>query len=349
MKKETFADKFARKSFESPQIQQSWQVHFQAFKPILEPAFVNNYQAKIHLTAALNFICNHNFAKGLTKLQGMEKYIETDADKAAYLFFMGLFCEMTGDLPQMAELYDYANEYGHNFYLPYMKAGKFHLQSCEYDIALDNFADAIDCFDMDCLTEQEIVFVASNYFNMVTCLTMMHQYEDAMKKLEEGHSFGVEVPGSASAEAVLYAVIGQREKAEDSLEQLKAEDSLLYEKIKTAVDSIFDETNPAFFKTAIDDEKIDSFWSWFSTYGSTLRKHFDREEYEDGMTVVTDKLLETFPFMEEPPFLCVGENVKGYVIELHDLYFVAVNDAFSKLMSACPPEIKKDWQFALVH
>ena len=60
MKKLSFADKLARKSFESAKFQQSWQVHYQAFGPILEPAFVENYQAKIHLTAALNFISNRN-------------------------------------------------------------------------------------------------------------------------------------------------------------------------------------------------------------------------------------------------------------------------------------------------
>ena len=49
MRKETFADKLARKTFESSAIQKSWQTHMQAFGPILEPTFVNDYQSKIHL------------------------------------------------------------------------------------------------------------------------------------------------------------------------------------------------------------------------------------------------------------------------------------------------------------
>lgn len=69
MRKETLADKMARKSFESSKIQQSWQIHLQAFRPILEPAFADSYQAKIHLTAALNHISNHNLAKGMSKLK----------------------------------------------------------------------------------------------------------------------------------------------------------------------------------------------------------------------------------------------------------------------------------------
>lgn len=51
MKKQTLADKLAQKSFNSPKFQESWAVHMQAFGPILEPAFAEDYQARVHLTA----------------------------------------------------------------------------------------------------------------------------------------------------------------------------------------------------------------------------------------------------------------------------------------------------------
>lgn len=61
MKKETLANKLARKSFESKKIQESWQVHFQAFGPILKPAFIDNYQAKIFIVLSFYFFtCNKN-------------------------------------------------------------------------------------------------------------------------------------------------------------------------------------------------------------------------------------------------------------------------------------------------
>ena len=65
MKKETFAEKLARKSFESAASQKSWHTHMQAFGPILEPAFIDNYKARVDLTAALNFISNRELKKGL--------------------------------------------------------------------------------------------------------------------------------------------------------------------------------------------------------------------------------------------------------------------------------------------
>ena len=89
MKKETLAEKFARKSFESAGIQKSWQVHMQAFGPILEPAFRENFQARIHLTNALNHISTRDIRTGLKKLRLVEKFCETDADKAAWLFLHG--------------------------------------------------------------------------------------------------------------------------------------------------------------------------------------------------------------------------------------------------------------------
>ena len=75
MRKETFADKMARKAFEKPDVRKSWEVHMKAFGPILEPAFANNLQARIHLTAALNHISNRNLAQALVKLKALQKAV----------------------------------------------------------------------------------------------------------------------------------------------------------------------------------------------------------------------------------------------------------------------------------
>ena len=69
-KKQTLADKLAKKTFDSPVIQKSWLAHMQVFGPILENAFVEDYQARIHLVAALNYISNRKISQGLAKLKG---------------------------------------------------------------------------------------------------------------------------------------------------------------------------------------------------------------------------------------------------------------------------------------
>lgn len=40
---ENFAEKLAKKSFYSAEIQKSWTAHMQIFGPVLEPAFAENY------------------------------------------------------------------------------------------------------------------------------------------------------------------------------------------------------------------------------------------------------------------------------------------------------------------
>ena len=73
MGKKTLADKMAEKSFKSAAFQKSWQVHMNAFGPILEPAFKENYQARVHLTAALNEISGGKLKKGFEKLKKIEE------------------------------------------------------------------------------------------------------------------------------------------------------------------------------------------------------------------------------------------------------------------------------------
>ena len=350
MKKLTLADKLARKSFESDKFQQNWQAHYQAFGPILEPAFVDNYQAKIHLTAALNFISNRNFAKAGPKLKELEKYVETEEDKAAYLFFAGLYYEMMGNIPQAVELYDYANEYVHNFYLPYMKSARFHQQALEYDSALTGYDSVIESFDTNLpLTAQEKQILASAYTNRATCLTMMHRYDEALESMERAQALGVSLPDSASVEAILYAALGKEEKALHCLEQLKSASPAVFEKIRETVETILNRTNPAFFPVDMDDAKIEAFWVWFADYSDELKERLDLKQYEEAMAPVPKKLLETFPFLEEEPIVSLGQNEKGYVLELRDMYYAAVIVAFDKLLSVCPAKVMENWQFVVVH
>lgn len=348
MKKETLANKLARKSFESKKIQDSWQVHLQAFGPILKPAFIDNYQAKIHLTAALNHISNKDFKKAVPKLQEVTKHVETDADKASFLFFMGLCFDIAGDIPNMMEMYINANEYEHCFYLPYMKVAKIYQKCCKYEDAVMNYTKAIECFEPNNLSKQDKLILASAYTNMASCYTMKHRYDKAQYSLEMAHRYG-DIPDTPSAEAILHAVLQDEDNMHKSMEKLKTSSSPLYETTRKMVESIINKTNPAFFPIDTDAEKIDLFWQWFDEYRVLLLKRLASEQYEEGIIPITEKLLETFPFLGEPPILSLGENEKGYVLELRDLYLTAIKSAFDELLLKCPSNISEEWQFVIVH
>ena len=60
--------------FESAEfaLRQSWEVHRQAFGPILEPAFQENPQVRILLINALNHISRREVKRGMELLKEMD-------------------------------------------------------------------------------------------------------------------------------------------------------------------------------------------------------------------------------------------------------------------------------------
>lgn len=349
MKKETLADKMARKSFESDKFQQSWQVHMGAFGPILEPAFDGDYQAKVHLCAALNHISKRQLSQGLAKLKTLQKFVQTDADKCAYLFFLGVHCEMAGNQEQMITMYTMANEYGHKLYLPYMKVGKFYLNGHMYEKAEENYRAAIDCFTATGLSQGQKIILGSAYTNLASCLLMMHRYKEAEAALVTSRSLHPDAPGRAAVEATLYAVLGNTEQMEAALDMLKGHSPAVWESVKETTDKILAKADPIFCPQPIEDGAIETFWDWFGDYSPELEEKLDHEQYEEGLTLVAENLLDAFPFLEETPNVALGKNEQGWVLQLQDLYAVAVMDAYEKLLAACPEDIKATWQFDVVH
>lgn len=349
MAKLSLADKLAKKTFESAKFQQSWSIHMQTFEPLLKPAFSENYQAKVHLTAALNLISSRQITQGFQKLKQMDKFCETDADKTAFLFFMGVCFELMGDREQMMDFYCAANEYEHNFYMPYIKVGKVFLSEHAYAPAYENYRAAIDCFTATGLSDQDKLILGAAYTNLATCLTMMHRYEEAEDALGTSTALCPNAPGRAAVEAALFALRGDAAAVEACLAKLKDHSPEVHDAVKERTDKILSKTDPLFFPLPLDAEKIRSFWIWFSGYAQTLHTMLEQEKYSEALEPVGEHLLETFPFLEETPYIALGRNEKGYVLELKDGYAVAIAHAYGKLLDICPVEVLNIWQFSVVH
>lgn len=349
MRKMTIADKLAKKSFDSPKFQQSWAVHMHSFGPILEPAFEENYPAKVHLTAALNLISSRQLAQGFDKLKQLQKFCETDADKTAFLFFMGVCFEMMGDQENMMDFYCAANEYGHSFYLPYIKVGKSYLSDHAYAPACENFRAAIDCFTAAGLDDQDRRILGSAYTNLATCLLMMHRYDEAQAAMATSRDLCPDAPGRFAVEAPLYALRGDRDSLDACLASLKAFSPEACESVTAIANGILAGTDPRFFALPVAQEQIASFWAWFKEYSAEMLKLLQEQKFEQAMTPVGEKLLHTFPFLEEVPYIALGRNDRGYVLELHDCYAIGIADAYEKLLRECPEDIGQVWQFSVVH
>ena len=349
MAKESLANKMARKAFYRNDVQQSWKVHMQAFGPILRPAFADNFQAKIHLTAALNHISKGNLQQAMPKLQQVQNFIENDADKAMLLFALGVYCETAGAQEQMATYYSAANQCGHSFYLPYLKVAKYCLGAADYAPAEENFRKAIACFDAAVLSDADKIILGSAYANLGSCLTMLHRYEDAWTALENSKAFCPDAPGRAAAEAVLHALKGDEASVAACIAVLEEHTPDAVESVRQSTAKILAKTDPLFFTVPVDAEKMAAFWNWFGSYEAELKTLLDGEKYEEGLTPVAKELLTTFPFLENIPNVGLGKNDKGYVLELKDYYAVGIVDAYEQLIAACSEDIKSRWQFAIAH
>lgn len=345
MKKETFAEKLARKSFESATIQKSWQIHIQAFGPILEPAFVDNYQARLDLTAALNFISNYEFKKGLKKLQLIENICSTDEDKTAWLFCMGLCLEMANIKDGMIAYYQEAGEYGHKFYLPYLKIAKTAHNDAVFEIAKENYVKAIQCLNEDEKDEQKRIILGSAYTNYASCLTMMHRYEEAEEAIRKSIEIVPEQKGRATTEAILQAAMGNPEKAYYYTNVTAVEMPAFYEHTKKTVNDILEKQHPHFSVIASAECAMEMFWEWFVSSEADLLKTLESEDYDTVFQMIQPKLKEVFPFMERDLEFGIEPKEDFYQITFADFFMVSLEQGYKELIEKAPKTLVKHWTF----
>ena len=349
MKKPSAADKKTQKMLNDPQFQKNWATHMKSFGPVLKDAFAEDSASRVALCSALTHITGKKLPQALLKLNSLQKNLVTDADKAAFFFAMGLFCEYAGKFDEMAALYNQANDLGHKFYLPYLKAGKYALDTRDYGTAEKNYRAAVSCFSAMALSDKEKQLLASAHTNLASCLLMMHRPEDAQTALTASRNILPLFPGRAAPEALLYALRGQTAQMLASLESLKTMAPFAYDSIKKSTDQILAGTEPQFFAIPVDQKKIDAFWNWFAGVEGDLKAKADKQEYDAVMTAVGEHLLDALPFLEQRPSTALGKSDHGYVIQLKDMYATGVIEAYSKLLTSCPAEIKSRWFFDIVH
>ena len=345
MKKETIADKFAKKAFYSDAIQKSWQVHMLAFGPILEPAFCDNYQARIELTAALNYISNRDIKKGLEKLQSIENVCTTDADKAAWLFCMGLCMEMANIKDDMIYYYQESGKYGHKFYLPYLKIAKMAHNDAVFEMAEEYYNKSIFCLNEGEMGAQRSIILSSVYTNYASCLTMMHRYEEAEDALRLSCEVLPEQKGRDTVIAILMAAKGDSEGAYNILNVIETQLPDIYNTTKKMVDDILDKKHPHFNAVAVPEERITSFWDWFVSNEVNLLQCLENKDYDTVFNLIQDELKKLFPFVERNLELGIEPKSDCYQIIFADFFMVSLKIAYRKLIDAVPQSLKKRWAF----
>lgn len=349
MKKETLADKIAKKTFLSADFQKQWAIHMGAFGPILGPAFAEDYQSRIHLIAALNHISRRDVRSGLKKLQQLQEKCETNGDKAAWLFFVGLCYEFAGQQEQMLSFYQAAGEFHHRFYMPYLKLAKWFQQGCLYDRAEENYRLAIGCFEGTGPDDADRRILGSAYTGLATALTMMHRYGEAEEALFASRQLWPDAPGRSAAEAVLYAALGQQEKVNASLLILESHAPEVYPSVRDMAGRILDGTEALFCAVEIEEEKIAAFWRWFLENREELEARLDKEEFDGLLEPIEERLNDLLPCGERELEAEILLEEGKFRLQLPDYYAVGLARGYERLLEQKPEEGLDRWSFEIVH
>ncbi len=348
MEKKNMADKLAEKAFNSPEVQKSWKAHMQAFGPILESAFADDYQARVDLTSALNKISRRDIKGGIKKLEDLHDSCVMNVDKAAWLFFMGVCYEMAGMREQMISCYQQAGEYGHRFYLPYLKLAKCAHTDAAFEAAEYNYHLAIDCLDEDLDEEKNRVILASVYTNLASCMTMMHRYIEAEQALEISAQLLPVQQGRAATKAILYAAMGDKEKVALYLEELETQAPQMFFTAQKMTGAILSGEHAHFSEVYVDDAEIGEFWCWFAENESSMRQKLVNREFDEVLRMLQIQLSNLFPFVKRDPDL--GIEIEDFIeITFADFFMVSLNCGYNKLLDACPEELKLRWKFKIEH
>ena len=236
-----------QEAFESAQaaLAQSWEIHRQAFGPILEPAFVENQQVRIPLIAALNHISHREIQRGLEILKELQPHCIYDEDKAAWTFFVGLAFEMAGAKEQMLHWYAEAGKFGHRFHLPYLKLAKAAHTDGRFDEARRYYETAIDCLLETEEKDRDEEILGSAYTNLTSSLTMLHRYEEALAAWNQATQYPLQ-PNAWATAAILYAAIGSTEGTQAYLDKLAKDFPAWLPQTREMTRQILNGTHPAF-------------------------------------------------------------------------------------------------------
>lgn len=352
MEKRILTEKIAKKAFDSARGQQTWEAHMQMFGPILEPAFAENYVARVHLGAALNRIGKKDAAGAQGRLKAAKRHCLCDADHAAWLFFMGVCRELAGDRGGAIHYYRRSCGYHHRFFLPYIKVAKQAYDDRLYEIAVEHYRQGIALLEETGWQGQEGTLLSSAWNNLAGCLLMMHRFGEAAEALRTAAELAPGRPGFAATEALLYAAMGDKKAAAACLSKVEQESPGLLRYIRQSTNQILRKRNPHFSVREIPEEKIQGFWEQFSLDQTEFQEALAGQDAHRISVRIWWLLRQVFPFLKEPsdvPKPQIRQAGRQWRISLADGYTISLEAGYARLLEACPDALKENWQFEIVH
>lgn len=321
----------------------AWETHRQAFGPILEPAFKDDMQSRIQLILALNHISRRETARGFEVLNSIKDCCMNDADTSAWTFFWGLCCEFAGRGAEALDFYEQAGEIGHSFYLPWLKLAKAEHARARFGKARAYYENAINALLNMSEDDKEEVILGSAYTNLTSCLTMMHLYSEAEQSWEKSLHYPQQ-PGAAASGAIMYAAMGDWEKSDELIVELREKFPAWLGPSLQLIQGIRAGTHPHFSHSPMPMNSPESFWSWFLKYEQILTLG---DSY--AIKALKQQISKLIPGIgREPELLLQWQKQRGY-IAFSDFYGLGLHYAYNELFECCPDEVLSRWSFSIVH
>jgi len=339
------AEMIARKAFGAPKFQQAWNVHMQAFGPILAPAYAECYTARVHLINILNKISRQDVEGAKTTMETLKRSCgcDTDEEMALWYFLEGLCGEVSGDIPAMVDGYMQAGNYHHHFYLPHLKIAKAAHQASDFDIASAEYCKALVRIREMKPGEARDKLLASALTNLASCLTYMHRYEDAMANLTEAKRT-MQLPLMEVTEAILLAAMDREEEMEAILIALAEADHPAYDEILDKCSAIMHGEDPHFRPLPADENAFAPFWQWFAENEETLLRLY-AENPQALNEQVSRRLRPCFPFEADVQRTIPYVHITPPEVCFFDFHNCSLTGAYAALIEACPAEIARRWEF----
>lgn len=324
-------------------MQRSWNIHMQAFGPILSEAFKGNIEARAALTAALNHISRQNVKRGLELLRALKDHCRCSADLAAWAFFVGLCFEIAGKPELMRRWYLESDRFGHRFALPQLKLARLYHREARFDEAEKFYRKAIACLNESESADKAQLSAA--YTNLCSCLTMMHRFDEALDAWQAALSLPGR-PGAEACAAILHAARGEKQKSMEYIAALKktAPESLFSQTMET-VALILSGKHAHFSKAPIDRAAAERFWLWFIENRQAVAAGD-----EAALSHAARLIEKVFPFLNKPLPAPVIKSDGGRInLLFSDSYAVGLHYGYASLLELCPRELEGDWRFEIVH
>lgn len=343
--KHQMVEMMAKKAFESEAFQRSWRVHAQAFAPLLDEAFSHSCVARVHLTNALNHLSRREVAPAFEKLKALEEVCSTDADHAAWCFFVGLGYELLGRAEDMCTFYRQANAYGHGFYMPYMKVAKMAHDDGMHQVAAKDYLTAALLLEKrrDAATTPAL---AACYLGCAASHVMMHQLSEAEAFLQRARDTQPDSRGSAGIAALLHAARGEADAAQDMLAAARRKGELAPD-LEAMVRGMVQGTHPHFAAQPVLAHRIPLWWQRLAEQLETIERLLRAERGEEVFAMMSPQLQSIFPTgMDAPDYgLYMGE--RGLEVTLCHRFSRTLQAGYEALLAACPEELRARVKFTL--